>query len=281
MSHESAVRIALLLPDVLGTYSDRGNATVLAQRLRWRGIPADVLEAPADSAPPTDCDLYVLGGGEDAAQVYAAEWLNRHRPLRTALQSRQVLAVCAGLQVLGQWMQALDGRRVPGTEILDVTTVPGGGRAVGEVVAEATAPGIAPLTGFENHRGRTTLGPCTAPLGRVVHGVGNGDGTDGVLTATVVGTYLHGPVLARNPDLADLLLHRATGLALSPLDVPGQQAARRLHLHARQRGRRRPWTRAAAPSASWQRPGRSAPPDRGEPGKCPSPDASGLPFSGG
>lgn len=239
MSEASTVRIGLLLPDVLGTYSDRGNATVLARRLHWRGIPADVLEVAADSVPPTDCELFVLGGGEDAAQVYAAEWLNRHPQLRAALQTRQVLAVCAGLQILGQWMEALDGRRVAGVGILDVTTAPGRERAVGEVVAEGTVPGVGPLTGFENHRGRTTRGPNAAALGRVVAGVGNGDGTDGVLTRTVIGTYLHGPVLARNPELADLLLHRATGLALDPLDVPGEHEARRLHLHrGRQRVRR-------------------------------------------
>lgn len=250
MSRESAVRIALLLPDVLGTYSDRGNAIVLAQRLRWRGIPADVVEVPADDAPPVDCDVFVLGGGEDAAQAYAAEWLTRHRSLRAALQTRQVLAVCAGLQVLGHWMESADGHRIEGAGILDLTTSPGPHRAVGEVVAEPTEPGIAPLTGFENHRGRTVLGADAAPLSRVVAGVGNGNGTDGVLSTTVVGTYLHGPVLARNPDLADLLLRRATGLTLSPLAVPGQEEARRLHLESRATRRRRADTRSGLRSSS-------------------------------
>jgi hypothetical protein len=239
MTRESTVRIALLLPDVLGTYSDRGNATVLAQRLRWREVAAEVVQVPADTAPPTDCDLYVLGGGEDVAQAYAAEWLNRHPRLITALRSRQVLAVCAGLQVLGQWTEGVDGERVVGAGVLDVFTSPGRHRAVGEVIAEATAPGVARLTGFENHHGRTTRGPGTAPLGRVLAGTGNGDGTDGVHTDTVIATYLHGPVLARNPDLADLLLQRATGLTLPPLHVPGQDESRRLHLHGRQRQGRR------------------------------------------
>ncbi len=233
MTGDSAVRIGLLLPDVLGTYSDRGNATVLVQRLRWRGIPAEVLEIPAGATPPTDCDLFVLGGGEDAAQAFAARWLTEHPRVLAALQTRQVLAVCAGLQVLGHWMEGPDGHRVTGAGILDVTTSPGRHRAVGEVAAECTQPRIAPLTGFENHRGHTTLGPDTTPLSRVITGTGNGDGTDGVLTPTVIGTYLHGPVLARNPDLADFLLHRATGLALPPLEVPGQDDARRLHLRNR------------------------------------------------
>ena len=240
MSRESIVRIALLLPDVLGTYSDGGNATVLAQRLRWRGVAAHVIEVPADTTPPTDCDLFVLGGGEDAAQAYAAEWLNGHPRLLAALGTRHVLAVCAGLQVLGQWVEGVDGNRVAGAGVLDVVTSPGRRRAVGEVVAEAAVPGVAPLTGFENHHGRTTRGPGTAPLGRLLAGTGNGDGTDGVLTDTVIATYLHGPVLARNPDLADLLLRRATGLTLPPVEVPGQEESRRLHLHGRQSRRRRP-----------------------------------------
>ena len=249
MSGESTVRIAVLLPDVLGTYSDRGNATVLAQRLRWRGIPADVLDATADTAPPTDCDVFVLGGGEDAAQAYAARWLTEHPGLLAAMQNRQVLAVCAGLQVLGHWMQGPDGPRVLGAGILDLTTSPGPRRAVGEIVTDCTQPGVARLTGFENHRGYTTLGPDSPPLGTVIDGVGNGAGSDGVLTDTTVATYLHGPVLARNPDLADLLLHRATGLTLTPLRVPGQEEARRLHLNRRARrlSRTPPGHQAATP----------------------------------
>jgi len=247
MSRESAVRIAVLLPDVMGTYSDRGNATVLAQRLHWRGIPAKVLDTTADTVPPTDCDIYVLGGGEDAAQAYAARWLTDHRKFLAAMQNRQVLAVCAGLQILGHWMEAPDGQRVVGAGLLDLTTSRGRRRAVGEIVADCTAPRVAGLTGFENHRGRTALGPDSSPLATVVRGVGNGDGSDGVLTDTIIGTYLHGPVLARNPDLADLLLHRATGLTLTPLRVPGQEEARRLHLH-RRRGPFRTRTRNPADS---------------------------------
>ena len=231
MSGESTVRIALLLPDVLGTYSDGGNATVLAQRLRWRDVPAQVLRVPAEQTPPTDCDVFVLGGGEDAAQVYAADWLRRHSALRAAMQRSQVVAVCAGLQVLGAWMQGVDGRRHPGADLLDLTTAPGGTRAVGELVTHGTHPQIGILTGFENHRGHTTLGPGIRPLGHVQSGTGNGDGSDGVLTDTVVGTYLHGPVLARNPDLADLILRRVTGQpTLPPLSVPHENAARAYHL---------------------------------------------------
>jgi CobQ-like glutamine amidotransferase family enzyme len=238
VTQESTVRIALLLPDVLGTYSDRGNATVLAQRLRLRGTRAEVIPVPAGAVAPTSCDVYVLGGGEDAAQAYAAEWLVGQPALLTVLQTAQVLVVCAGMQVLGQWMQDSGGRRVAGAGILDLTTTAGRRRAVGEVVAECTARDIPTLTGFENHRGHTRRGAGASPLGRVLSGTGNGDGTDGVLTASVVGTYLHGPVLARNPALADFVLRRATGQALPALEVPDEAAARELHLG--QARRRRP-----------------------------------------
>jgi CobQ-like glutamine amidotransferase family enzyme len=232
MSGESTVRIGLLLPDVLGTYSDRGNAVVLAQRLLWRGIDAEVIMVTADARPPGRCDLYVIGGGEDAAQAFAAEWLLGHEDLRTALQTTPVLAVCAGLQVLGRWVEDGHGHRKPGVGILDLSTSPGRRRAVGEVLTRCTLPGVGMLTGFENHRGVTRLGPDAAPLAEVVHGVGNGsiDRSEGALTPNVVGTYMHGPVLARNPVLADHLLHRVTGGSLPSLELPDQDAVRRLRL---------------------------------------------------
>ena len=248
MSTPSAVRIAALLPDVLGAYSDNGNVTVLAQRLRWRGIPAEVCVVTADISPPLDCDIYVLGGGEDAAQVFAADWLRTHRGLRAALAgSAATLAVCAGLQVLGQWMEDADGHRYPGAEILDLTTVPGRRRAVGEVVSACALPGVGTLTGFENHGGVTALAPMMRPLGRVVHGTGNGTGDhgDGVLTPTVIGTYLHGPVLARNPALADAVLQVVTGTELAPIDLPDQETVRRMRL-----GGHRARRRAVGPGAA-------------------------------
>jgi hypothetical protein len=191
-----------------------------------------VITVTADSQPPADCEVYVIGGGEDVAQAFAAEWLRRHRQLRTRLQTAPVLAVCAGLQVLGHWVEGVDGRRRPGLGILDVTTSPGRRRAVGEVVASCALPGVGTLTGFENHRGVTRLGPDAAPLAAVVHGVGNGSGTgaEGALTSTVIGTYMHGPVLARNPALADHVLHAVTGRPLSSLELPDQADVRRLHL---------------------------------------------------
>jgi CobQ-like glutamine amidotransferase family enzyme len=231
---ESAIRIAALLPDVLGTYSDRGNVTVLSQRARWRGLQVEDTVVLAGSTPPVDCDLYLLGGGEDAAQQYAAEWFRDHRQLGATLAERATtLAICAGLQVLGEWMQDSSGTRTAGAGILPLTTTAGTKRAVGEVVSECGMPGVGLLTGFENHMGRTTLAAGVAPLGRTLSGVGNGGGdggVDGVLTSTVVGTYMHGPVLARNPALADALLQTVTGEPLPPLDLPDQEAVRRIRL---------------------------------------------------
>ncbi|MGH3775138.1 MAG: type 1 glutamine amidotransferase [Pseudonocardiaceae bacterium] len=237
MSGESTVTIGLLLPDVLGTYSDAGNATILAQRLRWRGIPAEILTITARDLPATSCAVYVLGGGEDTAQQFAADWLRRHDQLRRALENSAVtLAVCAGLQVLGRSLTDTSGHAYPGLGLLDIATAPGRQRAVGEVITTCAVPGVGSLTGFENHRGVTTLGAGAAPLGRVVTGIGNGTGghfghrTEGVLTDRVVGTYLHGPVLARNPALADHILHKVTAQPLPPLDLPDQTALRRTYL---------------------------------------------------
>jgi hypothetical protein len=225
--------IVSLLPDVLGTYSDGGNVAVLAQRARWRGIGVDVRTVTAEEVPPAGADLYVLGGGEDAAQRYAAEWLRKQPQLCAAIAERATtLAVCAGMQVLGSSMQDTGGRVIPGAGILPLATAPGRRRAVGEVIARCELPGVGLLTGFENHQGRTTLAPGVDALGRVLRGTGNGAGAraEGVLTRTVIGTYLHGPVLARNPALADVLLTRATGLALAPLELPDQAGVRAIRL---------------------------------------------------
>ncbi|MCD2185616.1 type 1 glutamine amidotransferase [Actinomycetospora soli] len=220
-----SARIVLLLPEVLGTYGDAGNAAVLATRLRWRGIDAAVHTVGWDDAVPEGGDVYVLGGGEDAAQLLAVDRLRDSTGLRRALdRGAPTLAVCAGLQILGRSFTVADGTRVTGLEVLDVETVPGrGARRIGDVTADPLLPGLTdPLVGFENHGGVTTLGADAAPLARVRgNGAGNGTGDrlEGAVGGSVVGTYVHGPVLARNPALADLLLTRALG-ALPPLEVP-------------------------------------------------------------
>jgi lipid II isoglutaminyl synthase (glutamine-hydrolysing) len=242
----TTLAIAVLLPDVLGTYSDAGNAVVLAERARRRQIPAHVQHVGITDVPPRTADIYLLGGGEDTAQLTAAQRLHTHRLRDELAHRRVVLAVCAGFQLLGTTMTDRAGRRYRGAEVIDAETAAGPRRAVGEIVTSSTIPTVGRLTGFENHLGRTRLGPGLAPLGHVEQGVGNGlphddavhGVVDGVVTPTVIGTYLHGPVLARNPALADHLLTLAVGQLLTPLDLPDQDAVRRTYLSTQPRRRR-------------------------------------------
>ncbi|MDA8312685.1 MAG: glutamine amidotransferase [Actinomycetota bacterium] len=242
-----SLAVVVVHPDLLGTYGDGGNGMVLVQRARWRGIDAELVEA-ASGAPLPEGDLYCLGGGEDVAQRASAERLRSDDTLLRAVdRGAPVLAVCAGYQILGRTFPSADGRPVRGAGLLDVATSKGPGRrAVGEVLAEPAdaALGLPVLTGFENHAGLTARGPGVAPLGRLSAGVGNGDGTDGAISGRVVGTYLHGPVLARNPALADLLLSWAVGSPLDALDDAEEDALREERL-AEMRARRSPRGRVA------------------------------------
>jgi len=232
---DSRVRIGLVLPDVMGTYGDGGNAVVLRQRLRLRGIAAEIVEITLADPVPESLDLYTLGGAEDYAQRLATRHLIKHPGLqRAAARGAPVLAICAAIQVLGCWYETSSGERVDGVGLLDVTTSPQAKRTIGEVASTPLPAGLtAPLTGFENHRGGTVLGPAAAPLGRVTKGSGNraGDGVDGVVQGSVIATYMHGPCLARNPELADLLLERVVG-GLAPLELPEVDLLRRERLRA-------------------------------------------------
>lgn len=250
---DSVVTIALLFPDLLGTYGDGGNATILAQRLRWRGWQAEVVTVLSGDAVPASADLYVVGGGEDLPQVLAAHQLADPPVLCRAVErGATVLAVCAGLQILGTDFDfaGAEGTRGSGLGLIDVSTKRGiGPRAVGEVVVDPDErTGLPALTGYENHSGVTTLGPGVTAAGQVRVGVGNGEhsGLDGFWSGHLFGTYLHGPVLARNPALADLLLGWVVG-DLTPLDDHESERLRHERLRAaaangggrrRRRGRR-------------------------------------------
>lgn len=219
------VQVVVIYPTLLGTYGDRGNATVLAKRLEWRGYPSRLTPiAPGDSLPDHG-DIYLLGGGSDAAQVSAVRALRADGALhRAADRGAAIFGVGAGYQILGKsFTVGEDDSATEGLGLLDVTTTHAPRRAVGEALVRWLGHDDREeqwLTGFENHAGHTRLGPHVQPLGHVEAGVGNGDGTDGAQHDNVMGSYLHGPALARNPALADRILAIALGISLSALDLP-------------------------------------------------------------
>ncbi len=231
---ESTLVIGLVLPDVMGISGDGGNALVLRQRARLRGIDAEVLPITLADPVPATCDIYTLGGAEDYAQRLATRHLTKYPGMQEAAAGgAPVLAICAAIQVLGHWYETSEGERVEGISLFDLTTTPQATRSIGEIEGRPLIEGLTqPLTGFENHRGGSALGPDAEPLMRVVRGTGNGAGTpvDGVVQGSVLGTYMHGPALARNPELADYLISRATGQPLEPLDLPDVELLRRERL---------------------------------------------------
>jgi lipid II isoglutaminyl synthase (glutamine-hydrolysing) len=225
----ASLRLVWVYPDLLSTYGDRGNLLVLQRRARLRGIEAEAVSVNADEPVPRTGDIYLMGGGEDLPQVLAARRLRADGGLAAAARRGAVVfAVCAGYQVLGAEFGGSEGEPVSGLGILDISSGRGERRGVGEIVADVDPElGVPRLTGFENHQGMTRLGPGARPLARVTLGVGNGDGTEGAYAGRVLGTYLHGPALVRNPGLADLLLTWATG-PLAPLGAADESWARQL-----------------------------------------------------
>ena len=223
------LRLVWVYPDLLSTYGDRGNLLVLERRARLRGIATDVVSVNSDQLVPRDGSIYLMGGGEDLPQILAAQRLRADGGLAAAAASGAVIfAVCAGYQLLGTQFSGEEGQPLPGLGLLDISSGRGETRGVGEILADVDpALALPRLTGFENHQGITQLGPGARPLSRTVRGVGIGDGTEGAYADRVLGTYLHGPALVRNPALADLLLSWAAG-PLRPVAEQDEQWARRL-----------------------------------------------------
>ncbi|WP_306212708.1 type 1 glutamine amidotransferase [Actinoplanes sp. RD1] len=218
--NDSTLRIVWIYPDLLSTYGDRGNMLILARRAALRGIPAETYQVRSDQAMPTTADIYLIGGGEDGPQALAAQRLLADGGLHRAVnQGAAVLAICAGYQLFGSSFYA-KGALCRGLDLLDISSDRGETRAVGEVRGDIDPRlGLPPLTGFENHGGRTHLGPGVSPLARVTAGIGNDGQTEGAWNGKILGSYAHGPALARNPAIADLLLRWATGAdSLQPLD---------------------------------------------------------------
>ncbi|WP_459698332.1 MurT ligase domain-containing protein, partial [Acidisoma sp. C75] len=206
---QKVVRIGLLCPDQLGTYADSGNAVVLQRRLEWRGVSASVIRVAAGDTLGAQIDVLLLGGGEDRGQRLALAAL---RPLRAALKAMledgvPALLVCGGFQLYGQSLP-LGAEEVAGLGLLPLVTRPGARRLVGGIGVRSTLL-AEPLVGFENHRGCSALLDGARPFGSVLWGNGNGpegSADEGLVLHRTIGTYAHGPVLARNPDLAEVML---------------------------------------------------------------------------
>ncbi|MDA0563698.1 glutamine amidotransferase [Streptomonospora sp. S1-112] len=209
----SVLRIVWIYPDLLSTYGDQGNALILRRRAELRGIKTELVRVLSSDPVPVEGDVYLLGGGEDRPQILAADRLRSDGGLkRAAERGAAVFAVCAGYQIIGESYGDDADNPLPGVGILDVRSGRGETRAVGEIVADiAPELGGGRITGFENHQGRTAVGPSAVPLSRTVTGVGNDGHTEGAYQGQVIGTYLHGPALPRNPHLADLLLRMRVG----------------------------------------------------------------------
>ncbi|MGD9694651.1 MAG: type 1 glutamine amidotransferase [Thermoleophilia bacterium] len=234
----TAVRLCHLYPEEMNIYADRGNIAVLERRLAWRGLGLEV--TPSRIGEPVEAgahDLYYLGGGQDRDQEVVARDMAEVKAagLRAAVEGgAAALCVCGGYQLAGHGYTGADGARMPGIGILDLDTVAGPTRLIGDLVIEAELDGVTRrVVGFENHAGRTRLGPGTRPLGRVVSGHGNNgdDRLEGAVSRRVIGTYLHGPLLPKNPWIADTViawaLEHRTGErpVLEPLDDSLEEAA--------------------------------------------------------
>jgi lipid II isoglutaminyl synthase (glutamine-hydrolysing) len=208
----STIRVGHLYPDYLNIYADRGNIAVLRMRAERRGHELAVTAIGMDDAiVPGAHDLYYVGGGQDREQMLVAENLAaKSDELKHAVleDGAALLAVCGGYQLLGRGYRGFHGEDMPGVGLFPLDTVAGSKRMIGNVLLECDGGTIA---GFENHAGRTLLDDGAEPLGRVVAGFGNDgeSGYEGCRVARAIGTYLHGPLLPRNPWLADLLLAQA------------------------------------------------------------------------
>ena len=246
---DAGLRLLALYPEQMNIYADRGNILFLQRRCEWRGIPFEYTAAgPGEGFDPARHDLIYIGGGQDRDQVLVAEDMLETK--RDAIASAvddgaAVLAVCGGYQLLGHRYQ-LGDRSIQGLGIADLETVrEPGPRLIGNVSIQVDfGQGPRVLAGFENHGGRTHLGPSAEPLGRVVHGHGNNgrDGYEGVKRRNLVGTYLHGPLLPKNAWLADhliaLAIGRRTGAEpeLEPLPDELEAASHASALRAAERG---------------------------------------------
>lgn len=216
---ERVLSIGLIYPELLGTYGDGGNALVLAERARRRHLPAEIINVGIGDDVP-DASIYLLGGGEDGPQRLGTDLLRRTSFSSRVRDGSYVLAVCAGLQILGTSFAVAGDDEFEGLGLVDVVTHRGASRSVGDLVVRVNEQ---VLVGFENHGGRTTLGVGVQPLGAVERGRGNDGSFDGYQTSTIWASYAHGPMLAMNPWFADTVLARVLGHEVDPLTTVADQ----------------------------------------------------------
>jgi len=215
MTNKDTLQLTLghLYPDHLNIYGDRGNLVALYQRAAWRGITLNVVPLPPDSpVDPEQFDLLFMGGGQDTQQIKVCQDLQaiKAEGIKKAAEIGVVmLGICGGYQLMGHYYQPHEGDKLPGLSLIDAYTVAGSKRFIGNVIIKR--PDGSTVVGFENHSGLTYLGEGLSPLGRVISGYGNNgqDGTEGAISGNLYGSYLHGSLLPKNPDLTDELLLKA------------------------------------------------------------------------
>ena len=248
---ERAIRIVLLYPGLMNVYADRGNLIALRARCAAHDIGCEVTAVGLGDPLPAEADLVLIGGGQDHEQRRIAPDLAARAPAlrRWADEDVAFLAVCGGFQLFGRSYRTAAGEELAGVDIFDVTTFappPGAARCIGDVLVQAEIEGVGEVVGFENHAGRSYLGPGARPFARVIRGFGNNgdDGTEGALYREAIGTYLHGSLLPKNPRITDRLIAAAlrhrTGerVDLEPLsDVYAARAHTAAATVARRRGR--------------------------------------------
>lgn len=222
-----------LYPRRMNIYGDRGNILTLTRRAEWRGIEVTVTEVEVGDPLPKQTNLFFFGGGQDQEQVtVAADLQKKGTAIRKAIENgAALLSVCGGYQLLGEYYQPDNDDRIEGIGVFPIHTEGGPKRLIGNVTLKPSIDGLTDqLVGFENHSGQTWLNEGTQPLGRVVSGFGNNgqDGNEGCVVGKTVGTYLHGSLLPKNPQLADWLLSHALETDLAPLDDSLEHKANQL-----------------------------------------------------
>lgn len=233
-----SVRLLQLYPDDMNIYGDWGNTLTLMRRLEWRGYSVELISYNPGDEFPEDVDIIVGGGGQDSGQTKIEKDLRMIGPRLKALAENDtpMLVICGLYQLFGHYFKTRDGIQIDGIGLLDIATVGGNERLIGNIVTSSKTFGD--IIGYENHSGLTTLGSNVTPLGTIVKGAGNNgqDSTEGARYRNVIGTYLHGSLLPKNPAIADYLilsaLRKKYGVTeLPPLDDTVEATARTIAAH--------------------------------------------------